>query len=115
MPYTEFGGAVTFVNRFLLHGSAEEFERVFAATSEFMGRRPGFLWHLLLRPMDTGMDTATGRHYVNIAAWRDEASFRAAVGHPEFAPHAGALRALSTSEPALYETRQSRAAAAVRP
>ncbi|MEV0143991.1 MULTISPECIES: antibiotic biosynthesis monooxygenase family protein [unclassified Nonomuraea] len=111
MPHTEFGGAVTFVNRFLLHGPAEEFERVFAATSEFMGSRPGFLWHMLLRPVETGQE----RHYVNVAAWRDEAAFRAAVADPGFAPHAGALRALSTSEPTLYETRQSRAAETERP
>jgi heme-degrading monooxygenase HmoA len=99
---------VKFVNRFLLHAPAEDFERVFAATSEFMATRPGFLWHMLLRPLESDQD---GR-YVNVAAWRDAEAFRAAVAHPSFAPHAAALRALATSEPALYETRQTRTAVA---
>ncbi|MFG1944075.1 antibiotic biosynthesis monooxygenase family protein [Nonomuraea sp. NPDC048826] len=98
---------VTFVNTFLLHAPAEEFERAFAATSEFMAARPGFLWHQLLRPLEPGQD---GSRYVNVAAWRDEESFRAAVAHPGFKPHAAALRALATSEPVLYETRQTRTA-----
>ncbi|MGI5270342.1 antibiotic biosynthesis monooxygenase family protein [Nonomuraea sp. CA-218870] len=108
---------VTFVNTFLLHAPAEEFERAFAATSEFMAARPGFLWHQLLRPLERGPlergpqePGPDGSRYVNVAAWRDEESFRAAVTHPGFAPHAAALRALATSEPVLYETRQTRTA-----
>ncbi|MDA0632768.1 antibiotic biosynthesis monooxygenase [Nonomuraea sp. MCN248] len=111
---------VTFVNTFLLHAPAEEFERAFAATSEFMAARPGFLWHQLLRPLEPApLEPAPlepgplepgqhGSRYVNVAAWRDEESFRAAVTHPGFAPHAAALRALAASEPVLYETRQTR-------
>lgn len=87
---------VIFINRFTVHGTPEEFERVFAGTSEFMARQPGFLEHTLLRHL--GECAA----YVNIAHWSDEESFRRAVTQPEFAAHARALRALSTSEPNLY-------------
>ncbi|MEU7181091.1 MULTISPECIES: antibiotic biosynthesis monooxygenase family protein [Streptomyces] len=98
--------AVTFVNRFTLRGSPEEFEAAFAATSEFMRRQSGFRWHSLLAPVD-GVD---GPQYVNIAVWQDEVSFRAAVAQPEFPAHAAALRTLSTSEPTLYRIRQVRSA-----
>jgi heme-degrading monooxygenase HmoA len=89
-------GMVTFVNRFTLHAAPEEFEQVFAETSEFMGRQPGFLKHTLLRHVEKDDS------YVNIAYWRDVESFRRAVAHPDFKPHAAALRKLSTSEPNLY-------------
>ncbi|MEU1821019.1 antibiotic biosynthesis monooxygenase family protein [Streptomyces abikoensis] len=97
-------GAVLFVNRFTVHASPEEFEEVFARTSEFMATRPGFLRHTLARHV--------GRpgHYVNVAEWEDAESFEAAVAHPGFRPHAAGLRALSTSEPALYATRRTRVA-----
>lgn len=95
--------SVTFVNRFSLHGSPEEFERAFAETSAFMGSQPGFLFHALLR--HEGKED----QYVNIALWRDAASLRAAVGNRDFQPHASALRALSTSEPNIYLPRQVRA------
>jgi heme-degrading monooxygenase HmoA len=92
--------AITFVNRFAVHAPPEEFEQVFAETSAFMARQPGFLDHTLVRQIDRA------DAYVNIARWADEESFRAALLHPDFAPHATALRALSTSEHALYRTRQ---------
>lgn len=106
-PFAAVGeGVVTLVNRFSLHGSPDEFEQAFAATSAFMGRQPGFLGHTLLRHADEGNE----HHYLNIAWWRDTASFRAAIDHPDFTPHAAALRALSTSKPNLYLTRQLRIA-----
>ncbi|WP_235017616.1 antibiotic biosynthesis monooxygenase family protein [Thermomonospora echinospora] len=84
------------MNRFTVHASPDEFERVFAETAEFMARQDGFLQHTLLRHVDDE------RSYVNIAQWRDEAAFRAAVAAPGFGPHAASLRALSASEPSLY-------------
>ncbi|MEU7004671.1 antibiotic biosynthesis monooxygenase family protein [Nonomuraea sp. NPDC046570] len=93
------GRVVTLVNKFTLHASPEDFERVFAETSAFMAAQPGFLNHTLLRHMDQ-KDS-----YVNIALWRDMEAFRKAVAHPEFRQHAAALRALSTSEPNLYTQR----------
>ncbi|MCE7081094.1 antibiotic biosynthesis monooxygenase [Streptomyces sp. ST2-7A] len=104
MPSDEVNAAecntITFVNRFTVHGSPEEFERAFADTSAFMVRQPGFLEHTLVRRL--------GREdqYINIASWTDEESFRAALRQDGFAPHAAALRALSRSENALYRTRQ---------
>lgn len=94
-------GAVIFVNKFTVHGPSEEFERVFAETSEFMARQPGFLRYTLLRRADEP------HSYLNIAHWSDAESLRRAVARPEFRPHATALRALSTSEPNLYTSRQS--------
>ncbi|WP_432054871.1 antibiotic biosynthesis monooxygenase family protein [Streptomyces sp. bgisy022] len=108
-PNDAGSGSVTFVNRFTLSGSAEDFEAAFAETAEFLCRRPGFRWHVLLAP--TGSGSADVRpQYVNIAVWDDEASFRAAVAHPQFPAHAAVLRALSTSEPTLYRSRQIRVA-----
>ncbi|HEX5348598.1 MAG TPA: antibiotic biosynthesis monooxygenase family protein [Pseudonocardiaceae bacterium] len=106
-PFDAVGDrAVTFVNRFAVHGSCGQFEQAFTATSAFMGRQPGFLGHMLLRHADEGNE----HHYLNIAWWRDTASFRVAIGHPDFTPHTAALRVLSTSEPNLYLTRQLRTA-----
>lgn len=96
---------VTFVNRFTVLGTAEEFEEVFARTSAFMARQPGFVRHNLLREVD---DPAG---YVNLAVWTDQASFQRAVCHPEFAPHAAALRALSRSVNGLFTARLSVTAA----
>ncbi|MEG8280493.1 antibiotic biosynthesis monooxygenase family protein [Streptomyces sp. AHA2] len=87
---------VTFINRFTVTGPPEEFERLFEDTSAFFHDRPGFLSHRLLRHSEQPGS------YVNVAEWADTESFRAAVTHPDFAPHAAALRTLSTSEPNLY-------------
>ncbi|MFC9975258.1 antibiotic biosynthesis monooxygenase family protein [Spirillospora sp. NPDC127200] len=98
---------VTFVNRFSLTAPPAEFERGFAGTSGFMAEQPGFVGYTLLR------HTERPDSYVNIAVWRDAQSFRDAVTRPEFAPHAAALRSLSTSEPNLYVI--ARQGAPVRP
>lgn len=92
---------VTFVNRFTADTSPEEFERVFAKTSEFMARQDGFLSYALLRHIEEQ------HSYINIAHWRDAESFRKAITHPDFQSHAAALRTLSTSEPNLYTPRQA--------
>lgn len=92
--------AITFVNRFAVHAPPEEFERVFAETSAFMMRRPGFLEHTLVQRIDRA------DAYLNIARWADQESFHNALRHEDFRPHATALRALSTSAHNLYRTRQ---------
>ncbi|RAY12727.1 antibiotic biosynthesis monooxygenase [Actinomadura craniellae] len=94
-------GEVTFVNRFTVHASPEEFERVFAEVSEFMTRQDGFLRNTLLQHVDEP------HSFINIAHWRDAASFRKALAHPAFKPHAMTLRGLSASEPNLYAPRRS--------
>ena len=97
---TSENNEVTFVNRFTLRVAPDEFERAFARTTAFMRRQPGFLGHTLLRHVDHQ------DRYVNVARWRDVASFRRAVAHPDFPHHAAALRALCGSEPNLYTPRQ---------
>ncbi|MEU2982766.1 MULTISPECIES: antibiotic biosynthesis monooxygenase [Micromonospora] len=87
---------VTFINRFTVHASAEEFERTFAATTAFMAAQDGYLGNTLLR------HTTDEQSYVNIAVWRDAEQFHNALAQPGFTPHARALRALSSSEPNLY-------------
>ncbi|MFC7330962.1 antibiotic biosynthesis monooxygenase family protein [Marinactinospora rubrisoli] len=98
--------AVIFVNRFTLHTSPEEFERVFAETARFLQRQPGFLEYTLSRHADNPGG------YLNIARWRDARAFHTAVTHPDFAAHAAALRAVSTSDPGLYVPRRTATAQA---
>jgi heme-degrading monooxygenase HmoA len=86
---------LVFVNRFAVHGNAEDFERAFQASSEFMCQQPGFLRHCLVR------SSRLPEHYVNIAEWEDAASFRRATEHPDFKPHVRELRELASSEPHL--------------
>jgi deoxynogalonate / 12-deoxyaklanonic acid monooxygenase len=90
------GDAVTFINRFTVHGSPEEFERRFADSCAFMAARAGYLGNTLLR------HAQDPQAYVNIALWRDAQHFQRAVADPAFGPHRDALRALSASEPGLY-------------
>ncbi|MEU6024238.1 antibiotic biosynthesis monooxygenase family protein [Micromonospora sp. NPDC048871] len=94
-------GPVVFVNRFTLRCPPEVFEKVFAETSAFVAKQPGFVQFTLLGHVEDR------NSYVNVAHWRDAASFRRAVSHPDFKPHAEALRAVSTSEPNLYTCRQT--------
>ncbi|GHB16600.1 hypothetical protein GCM10010377_02880 [Streptomyces viridiviolaceus] len=100
-PRTAPDGPATFVNSFTLRATPEEFEDAFARTARFMERQPGFLGYTLVRHLEEP------HSYVNIARWKDVASFRAAVGHAEFRPHAEALRAISTSRSNLYLERHS--------
>ncbi|MFE1796656.1 MULTISPECIES: antibiotic biosynthesis monooxygenase family protein [unclassified Streptomyces] len=101
-PDAREAGAVTFVNTFTVHAEPEVFEKEFARTSAFMARQPGLIRHTLSRHAERP------GQYVNVAEWRDVASFRAAVSHADFQPHAGALRALAESRPELYLARQRR-------
>ncbi|MGW0737858.1 antibiotic biosynthesis monooxygenase family protein [Streptomyces sp. NPDC002851] len=95
---------ITFINRFHVTGDAEEFEKVFDATSAYFAAQPGFIQHRLLRHLDEP------HLYVNVAEWRDEESFRTALAQPEFAGHRAALRELSSSDPNLYTTLLERTA-----
>ena len=101
IPVTGDDGVV-FVNRFTVRAPAEEFERTFAETSAFFAAQCGFIRHTLMRHVEKP------GAYVNIALWRDASSLRRAVAHPDFAPHAAALRAMSSSDPNLYEVCQHR-------
>jgi deoxynogalonate / 12-deoxyaklanonic acid monooxygenase len=93
--------AVTFINRFAVHSSADEFEAAFARTAAFLAGQEGFIDYTLLRSDDSD------QHYVNVARWDSVALFRRALAHSDFSEHAAALRAVSTSQPQLYTVRQS--------
>ncbi|MCO1576063.1 antibiotic biosynthesis monooxygenase [Crossiella sp. SN42] len=92
---------VTFVNRFTVQGDPEEFERAFAQVAKFMADQPGIKGYTLSRHSEDP------RQYVNIAVWTDAGALRAAVAHPEFGAHVGALRALAVSESDLYLERHA--------
>lgn len=91
--------AVTLINRFTLSGAPEDFEEAFERTAEFVCGRPGFVRHTLSRDLVRDTD------YVNVAVWESAEALRAAVAHPGFREHAGALRALAVSEARLYGER----------
>lgn len=93
-------GVVTFVNRFTVHASPEEFVKAFAETGRFLADRDGFLRYTLHQHAEDPT------RWINIAHWRDADAFRAAVSGPSFPRHAAAIRELSTGEPGLYVPRQ---------
>lgn len=90
---------VTFVNRFTLTRGQDEFEKAFSDIADFMRRQPGILGYTLSRNVEKP------DQYVNIALWKDEASIRAAVRHPDFRSHVQALRDIATSDSELYTER----------
>ena len=92
---------ITFVNRFTVQGTPQDFERAFRGTAEFLRRQPGLVGWTLSQQVD-----APGS-YVNVAVWESEQAFRAAVSHPDFRQHAAAVRRLASSESALYTERLS--------
>lgn len=93
---------ITFVNTFQVHGSLKEFEEAFAQIANFMANQPGFVQYTLSRHVD---DDKQDR-YVNVALWRDVESWKQAVAHQDFQPHAKEIRARSTNEGNLYAARQ---------
>lgn len=88
---------MVFINRFEVHGSAAEFERLFRETSEFFRRQPGFLSFRLVRSLD---DESS---YVNIAEWESADHLRRATALPEFAAHSAELRSIAVPTPGRYE------------
>lgn len=101
MSSDDTDGEITFINRFTVHSSPEEFENEFSRTAAVMAEQPGFLGHTLLRHSEDP------RSYVNVARWRSARSLREATARPEFERHARALRGLCTTEPAIYTPSQS--------
>ncbi|GLZ55380.1 antibiotic biosynthesis monooxygenase family protein [Actinomycetospora sp. NBRC 106378] len=97
---------IVLLNRFTVHGDPETFEEVFAAVSDYMSDRPGFLAHRLVR------EAGDGAAYVNIAEWESLELLRRAVRSPEFEVHEDALAALATSGPVLHEVVLDRTAVA---
>ncbi|MFE2295611.1 antibiotic biosynthesis monooxygenase family protein [Streptomyces sp. NPDC059452] len=91
---------VTFINRFTVHASPEEFEKTSADTGRYVADRDGFPRYTLHQHAEDPT------RWVNIAHWCDAHAFRAAAGAPSFPQHAAAARKPSTSEPGLYVPRQ---------
>jgi monooxygenase len=88
---------IVFVNSFMMKGSAEEFERAFTETAEFLCAQDGFVSHRLVRSQ------RDPNHYLNVALWESEAALRAATGLPEFAKHGKRLRELAFSDPQFFD------------
>ncbi|MFJ4961846.1 Antibiotic biosynthesis monooxygenase [Streptomyces sp. ADI96-02] len=90
---------VTFVNRFTVSGSPQEFESAFARVAAFMKEQPGIVGYTL------SQDVKDPQRYVNIARWENAGALRAAVGHPDFRNHVEEMRQLARSESDLYAER----------
>ncbi|EGX57269.1 Antibiotic biosynthesis monooxygenase [Streptomyces zinciresistens K42] len=90
---------VTFVNRFTVSGSPQEFEDAFARIAAFMTEQPGIIGYTL------SQDVKDPQRYVNIARWEQANALRAAVAHPDFQSHVKELRQLAQSESELYTER----------
>ena len=65
----------------------ERFECLFCTRAQAIDRMPGFIEMMVLRPNEPG------KPYLVVSRWKDEASFRAWVGSPEF--HEGHQRAFA--------------------
>lgn len=97
MSFPTFSASnVVFVNRFRSDAKQPEFEAAFNKSAEPLKGMPGFLWHVLLRcPDDDQYD------YINVACWEAESDFWAAVTTEKFREHAGHLRDIASTEPAV--------------
>ncbi|WUH98247.1 antibiotic biosynthesis monooxygenase [Spirillospora sp. NBC_00431] len=91
---------ITFINRFTVHTSPEEFEQEFAKVAAVMAEQPGFIGHTLLKHAE---EPGT---YVNVAYWASADALRQAASTSDFQRHVRALRELSTTEPAIYKACQ---------
>ena len=81
------------INKFVVTGSAEEFEKVFTETAEFMRGRPGFLRYRLVR---SDSDPAV---YINIAEWADREALLSMADRPEMVEHRERIRTVAIPDP----------------
>jgi quinol monooxygenase YgiN len=88
---------VILINRFKLHASGEEFERVFKESGELMRRQPGFIHYRLVRSL------FSPDVYTNIAQWEDRESHDRVLQSPEFAEHIKQLGTVAAPGPELHE------------
>jgi long-chain acyl-CoA synthetase len=87
---------VILINHFTVTGEPEEFERVFAASSEFMVRQAGFLSHELVKSL------RDPRSYVNVAYWESAEAHQNVVRASGFGDHIRSLAAVAEVKPDLY-------------
>lgn len=88
---------VVLVNRFTISGSAADFERIWASSSDFMRRQPGFVSFRLVRSINED------NVYLNIAQWESAADHQRVVRSPEFRTHITELAQVARAEPDLYQ------------
>ena len=81
------------VNKFVVTGSPEEFEKVFTGTAEFMLRQPGCLGYRLVRSFT---DTSV---YFNIAEWRDRDALLSLRDRPEMVEHRAQIKTVAVPDP----------------
>jgi long-chain acyl-CoA synthetase len=89
---------VTLINKFLVTGDTQEFERVWRESSEFMCSQPGFISFRLHRSLNRP-DV-----YVNVAVWESAQDHQRVLSGPEFAVHIKQLATLAKPDPDLYST-----------
>jgi long-chain acyl-CoA synthetase len=87
---------VILVNKFTLSASPDRFEKVFAASSEFMREQPGFLSHTLVASL------RNPNIYINIAHWESADDHMRVVQSAAFRDHITALAEVAMAEPDLY-------------
>lgn len=87
---------IVLVNRFTVTSEPAEFERIFAASSDYMTSQEGFISHSLV----TSLRTPTS--YINIAYWETAEAHLKVIRSPGFAKHIADLAAVATAEPDLF-------------
>lgn len=88
---------VTLINKFTVSGNAEDFERLWKASSEFMLDQPGFISFRLVRSL------ADRSVYFNVAEWADAESHIRVMRGPGFQTHLAELATVARAEPSLCE------------
>lgn len=81
------------VNKFVVTGSSEEFEKVFRETAEFMRSRPGCLRYRLVR------SDADPTVYINIAEWADRDALLSLANQPEMIKHREEIKTVAIPDP----------------
>jgi long-chain acyl-CoA synthetase len=97
--HTRISGGSTVVillNKFTLTTAPEEFERIFAESSEFMKNQPGFISHTLVKSLQRP------NVYVNIAHWESAEDHLRVVSSEGFREHISQLATVARAEPDLY-------------
>jgi len=87
---------VILINHFTVKGDPDEFERVFAASSEFMVQQDGFLSHELVKSL------RDPHSYVNVAYWESAQAHQQVARSAGFDEHIRALAAVAEASPDLY-------------
>ncbi len=88
---------VTLVNKFVVTGDPEAFEKIWRSSSEFMRTQPGFISFRLVRSL-------TDRNvYINIAQWETAESHQRVVRESGFQQHIADLAAVAEAEPHLCQ------------